>query len=171
MGIKEALTAIMGLDQPEITSVICTVDEDSVDLVALTCTLTPVGRQDKYYNARLSAAESVNQSLVVIPKSGSYVIAALINQNDVYVTMISESEKIMLHGETFGGLVKVEALVSRLNDIETTLDQLISNFKLHIHPGGTLPSGSTGAITPIPTIQDAGTSKLSDLQNENVKHG
>jgi len=173
MGIRELIQELAGTSEgikSGATSVICTVD--AVDTAALTCTLTPVGRSDKYYNARLSATSGSGNSIVIIPKEGSYVIASVIHENDVFVSMVEDAEKIIIRSEEFGGLVKVGELVSRLNAIENAFNELLNEYKLHVHSGGILTGALTGPMTPVSTqINIQKTLRNDAIENKEVLHG
>jgi hypothetical protein len=174
MGIREIIRELAGTSEgikSGATSVICTVDGGSVDTTALTCTLTPVGRSDKYYGARLSATSGVGKSVVIIPKEGSYVIASVIHENDVFVSMVEDAEKIIIRSEEFGGLVKVEELVSRLNAIETAFNNLLTDYKAHSHSGAP-PTTYPCATILLPSTQtNIQTTQREQLENKEVLHG
>jgi hypothetical protein len=172
MGIRELIRELAGISTASTTganSVICTVDVGSVDKTKFTCTLTPVGRLDKYYNARLTTTEGVGNSVVIIPREGSFVMASIIHENDVFVSMVEDAEKIIIRSEEYGGLVKVGELVSRLNAIETAFNNLLTEYKTHVHSGVTTGGGMSGATTVTQTSIE--TTKQDQLENKEVLHG
>lgn len=168
MAIRELIRELAGISTASTTganSVICTVDVGSVDKTKFTCTLTPVGRLDKYYNARLTATEGVGNSVVIIPREGSFVMASVIHENDVFVSMVEDAEKIIIRSEEYGGLVKVGELVSRLNAIETAFNSLLTEYVAHVH-------GNPGTVTVPPSTQTTiQTTKQDQLENKEVLHG
>ncbi|GAA4465245.1 hypothetical protein GCM10023093_17060 [Nemorincola caseinilytica] len=83
----------------------------------------------------------------------------------LYITAV---DKIALNGNGFGGLVKVDALVSKLNAIEEAFNTHLSNYNTHTHPA---PGGATTA----PVVLDNGTimplTEASDIDNPKITHG
>ena len=98
-------------------------------------------------------------------------------------------EKIILHGENFKGLVKIDPLVERIKKIEKLLNDLLSDYKSHVHQfpeltisGGCDPvTGSfTGLANPdkvikptctIEELQALTEDDIKNLQNPNILHG
>lgn len=77
------------------------------------------------------------------------------------------ASEIHLNGTGNSGMVKVDALVSRLNDLENKFNALLNNYKTHIHPH---PQGPTSPTTTASGLQSATTTSKSQLENPKVKH-
>lgn len=74
--------------------IICTVD--SVDTSKYQCDLTPVDGSAPIKAARLTAKESVNNTMLLVPKVGSFVIAGQISRTDTWVAMCDEVDDIIV---------------------------------------------------------------------------
>jgi hypothetical protein len=115
--------------------------------------------------------DGVQSGIMVEPKIGSYVLLGLINGNkeSLFVLGFSEivkyhlkADKIEFNGEAFGGLVKIDTLIERINRLE-------NNFLTHIHTTPAGPSGTPQDATLAPIVFTP-TLKI-ELENPNVKHG
>lgn len=84
-------------------------------------------------------------------------------------------DEILLNGDAFGGLVKIDPTYDRITSLESKLNSLISKFNAHTHiTTATVSATPTpGVIAPTvaqETTLTPSTSK-TDLTNNNVKHG
>lgn len=98
-------------------------------------------------------------------------VSAIVGDNNVEIT----SDGIQLSGNTFGGLIKIQELVTKINRLESKVDDLITKYNSHIHIT-TATVGATptpGVIAPTTTSETPiGTqTQKSDLENETIKHG
>ena len=102
------------------------------------------------------------------PVIGSKVWVAISLRNEASIFQFDLLDTYILITQTltqfndgsFGGLVKVNELLTKINRLE-------SNFNSHIHSGVTTGGGVSGTVaTPItPPTQ------LSDLENKKITHG
>lgn len=139
----------------------------SVDRDRLTCACELLNTGLEVFGVSLTAKEGA-QGFVLFPEIESFVLLGKIeNQNNFYIAFFSEVEKAMFHGGEFGGLVKIEVLVERLNAIEAAFNELLSAFKSHNHAH---PQGPTTALISASSQSDLGQSKRSDLENKKVVH-
>lgn len=102
-------------------------------------------------NVQLKAHKEGN--CLIEPEINSYVLISPVEDSDTqfYVSQYSKIKTISLFDGKEGGIVCTEPLVKKLNNIEKTLNKLISEFTNHAHFGG---SGSAvGNVFPIPTTQ------------------
>lgn len=88
-----------------------------------TCLLKSAS-DDSEFTAQLSAGEQA--SLLVIPKTGSVVFAKKAENGTYYITQYSEIEKIVMFGGELGGMVKINQLVEKLNNVEQELNKIIN---------------------------------------------
>ena len=109
--------------------------------------------------------------MFIEPKVGSYVLVGLIEGKIENLFVITFSEIVKYHlkadliefnGDSFGGMIKIDNLIEKLNQLE-------ENFLTHIHsnsagPTGTPQDASMAPITFLPT-------QKSELENETIKHG
>lgn len=119
------------------------------------------------YTDVMLQADTAN-GLLIEPAIDSTVLVAFNRRGYAFVAMFSEVQRVTIvaasgiqfNDGSFGGLVKVEELVSKLNRIENA-------FNSHTHTGVQTGSGSTGTpatqITPLTT--------KANIENTTVTHG
>lgn len=148
----------------------------SVDKLKNTCNVAENGTDFKVNNVMLMSVEDdFAKKLVVYPKVGSTVGIAFLwrTSNKAQVIKYSEVDEILLNGDEFGGMVKVGALVGRINDLENAHNDLVSkwnSFCSSYAPGspasvGTPPTLSTQTLEPI------NNTTVEHIENPKVKHG
>lgn len=152
MTIKEIIRQIILDEFGELYGVPCTVIAGSVNLTDLTCDCQPINGDAKFLDVRLQAG--AGSGVVIIPTDGSVVIVQPINEKSGYISLYSSAQSIKLLDGTFGGLVKVEELITKINRIENT-------YNTHTHASNGTPTTST--ITPV-TVR-------ADIENIKVTHG
>jgi hypothetical protein len=148
---------------------------ESVDKANNVCTVIETGTNFKITNVRLlSVEDSFETQLAVYPKVGSLVSVAYLfaSKNKAIVIKYSEVDEIALRGDQFGGLVKVEVLVDKLNKLEDRFNDFKAKFNAHKHLL-TLTTGTGTAAIPANQIalSDLTETVKADLENEKVKHG
>ena len=83
------------MTRPDFSAIVATVQD--VDTDALTCDVEPVGGGAEIFGVRLRAAiDDDRGGLVLVPKKGSTVVVATINNNwnSAYVALVSEVDLI-----------------------------------------------------------------------------
>lgn len=149
--IRQAVQALSGFNDLTFEGVACIVSD--VDLVSLTCTCTPIDGSSEFYDVLLNADN--DKGFTLIPKDNSVVIVQQTSHSTAYVSMVSKVDLIYLAGEINGGLIKINELTAKLNQLVT---QVAANFTAiaATYPYAVVP------LTPFtPT----------DYQNNTVKHG
>lgn len=157
-------------DGSEIYSLPCKVMEvngEEADLAPLNGDATILG-------VKLIAGSS-GTPLLITPAVDSVVIATFTSKDTAFISLYSEIEEIQLRGDQYGGLIKIEDLVNKINAIENKINALVTTFNSHVH---TTAPFTPIAGSPIPTSPTATpetpitpTTQRSDLENEQVKHG
>lgn len=124
---------------------------------------------------RLRASLSeVERHLVIYPRVGSAVILGSLSGDlsDLAVLQVDEADRIEINGAKLGGLINIETLTAKLNE-------LVDAFNSHTHtiaPGIVAVTGSvSGMANPKPVSVPAVTKKAarlkrSDYEDETVKH-
>ncbi len=115
---------------------------------------------------KVSTAEGV----LMLPKVGSIVAVDWIDSTTAYIAMWSELESVAVRGSEFGGLVKVEQLVSSLNALEqdvNDLKNLLGSVVAVPQDGGAAILAALAAWT----AQSLPESQRADLENETITHG
>lgn len=165
---NEIADAIRTISKPNISAfgIVCTVSE--IDLDELTCYCVPVNGIDAdIVGVRLMA--DVQKGFLLIPEDNSIVVVSFLSDSSAYVSMVSKVSEVQLNGKNFDGLVKVNDLVEKLNNLENKVNTIITTFNTHTHvassfgsPTTTPPVPVTGTLTP--------TVKL-DLENTTILQG
>lgn len=159
----------------EIYSVACSVD--SVDENERTIDCTPINGNAQIFGARLQSGINGTNGLCVFPVVGSVVIVTFMNKLTGYVSTFSEIDKILIDtntevifdGGNNGGLIKVNDLVSKMNNIENDLNSLKNILSIWApvpsDGGASLKTAlaSYFAQTITPTIK-------TDIENDKIKH-
>jgi hypothetical protein len=146
-------------------SKVCTVD--SVDLVNLTCYCIPINDDADITEVRLMA--NIDNGFLLIPEVNSIVVVSFLSDSSAYVSLVSKVSEIQLNGTNYDGLVRVQELTDKLNNLENKLNDLItacSTQVVTLAPSGTFPLASFfTTVTPlIPTQQ-------IEIENITVKQG
>lgn len=151
----------------------------SVDESNMTCVID-VSPSPDLLDVRLrSVIDSNDSGVLVIPKKGSYVLVAIINnmRQSTFICGFSEVEKIRmlsssieLSGNNKGGLLISEKVTAEINEIKQDLNTLKTVFKTF----APIPQ-TGGADIKAAAVTWAGQTltpaKQTDLENKNVKHG
>ena len=169
-------------------SLICTVD--AVDKETRTVDCTPLDEGAPLLGVNLQANQESKFGVVVYPRVGSYVVVGFVADGSAGIVLMTDDiesiemvvkddntslkiteDGIVMNGGSLGGLIKVEELTSKLNE-------LIDAFNNHTHTllTGTVnvagsPSAQSNAdpIT-VPAITRKHTKvKRGDYENEKVK--
>lgn len=162
---------------------LCTVT--AVDAAARTVDCEPLDESAPLLGVNLQANQGLTSGMVLIPKVGSYVIVALMNDGvNGCVIATEEVERmelvigktsvlvtedgIVLNGGNLGGMVKVEALTARLNGIEGSINELKAALS------GWVPVSQDGGAALKGAISNWASETLvlterGDYENEKVK--
>ncbi len=122
----------------------------------------------RYSNVRLQA--NPGNGVLIIPKEESYVIVGRLTGNAGYVAMVSDADSIQLLDGSYGGLIKIDDLVSSLNALETYTRDLKTSLDAHTHLGVTTGGGTSG-VPPVPSVTGIPDTVNADLENPDITHG
>lgn len=175
--LRKAIQQVAGtIGGDDLRVVLCTVD--SVDEDALTCDVTTVSDAAQSVIQGVQLMAGVGDGLLLTPVVDSQVLVAYSNTIQPYVLMLSDVDKfsivttggVELNGDDYGGLVKVQDLVDKINALENLINSILDvlkNTTIPLAPSGTYPFAplyaAIMAISPTTTV--------SDLENTTVKHG
>lgn len=157
----------------------------AVDAAARTVDCEPLDESAPLLGVNLQANQGLTSGMVLIPKVGSYVIVALMNDGvNGCVIATEEVERmelvigetrvevtedgIVLNGGNLGGMVKVEALTSRINNIENdlnTLKEVFANWAPAPQDGGAALKGVISSWASETLVL----TERGDYENEKVK--
>ena len=161
---KQPMQTIVG-------TVINVIEDDAEN--PYTCDVAPLDESPILYNVRLKSIvdDDVN-GLIVIPENKSTVLVTLIgnDRNNCFVSNFSKVANVYLRGKDFGGLVKIEILKTEMEKLNANINVLKAACQAAFVPVDSLVSGacSSAFSTGTATMQQQ---DLSQLENENVKHG
>ncbi len=109
-------------------------------------------------DVRLRASEKQEETQILItPAVGSAVILASLSgdMTNLVVVAVDVAESITINGGKLGGLINIEALTAKLNE-------LVQVFNSHTH---TAPNGQT-----TPPTTTASQLQRKDYEDEKIKH-
>ena len=166
-------------NQEDVKMHVCTVD--SVD--GSTCDVTPISGEAPLKKVRLNADINSDLGVVITPEVDSHVLVCEVSKVDSYValfakikqidvkigssTVMIKDGEISFNGGDLGGLVKVQELTTKLNNLITELNNLKIDYMAHTHP-----TAAVGSPSP-PTVPFTGSFdnfNKSDYENTKVKH-
>lgn len=183
--IAQMIKTIAG-NSGEVEARVCVVTAVDVDARTIDC--EPLDESAPILGVNLQANQGLATGIVTFPKKGSHVIVAMMNGGMGGCVIATEEieraeivigetsaeltkDGVVLNGGGLGGLVKVEELTSKLNE-------LIDAFNNHTHTLGksavTVAGSATTQSNTAPIIVPAITSKHTkvkrgDYENEKVK--
>ena len=175
MNIQDAIKIITQreLARSEMYCVLCKVN--SVDTSARTCEVTPLNGKADLFDVRFQAELSLTEGVFIEPKVDSTVLVAFINSVQAAVVLCSEVENIYIdtqgdtifNGGTLDGMVKVGDLVTKLNNLENKVNDLVTWTSTHTHTGVTLGTASTG--TAVGVVGTLTPTQQADIENTKIK--
>lgn len=184
--IQEAVRKLAGTNlTDEVFIVECTVTD--VDIPSRTCSCTSIGGSAivEINNVQLMAA--VDDGFFLIPSIDSTVFVVyskrvlptilLFSQIDQAIiiagstTVTIKDGSLQFNDGSFGGLIKIEDLVKKLNNIEKLVNDLVTKFNSHTH----ILTLSSGTGTAAPTVTQEGQTltptQKEDIENSTINHG
>ena len=105
----------------------------------------------------------------MIPEVNSIVVVSFLSDDSAYVSLVSKVSEVHLNGKNFDGLVKVNDLVQKLNNLENKVNTIISTYNAHTHVASSFGTPTTTPVAPVtgtltPTIKQ-------DLENITILQG
>ena len=144
---------------------VCTVD--SIDLTTLTCYCVPLNDDADIINVRLMA--NIDNGFLLIPEVDSIVVVSFLSDSSAYVSLVSKVSEVHLNGKNFDGLVKINDLVQKLNNLENKVNTIISTYNAHTHVAS---SFGTPTTTPVALVTGTLTPTIKqDLENITILQG
>lgn len=144
----------------------------SVDEDTLTCSVDPINDSSTVTIDNVLLSAEANDGLIQYPSNDSIVLVAYGVKQQPFILMFSDIYKcritigncdfyidkdgIKLHGDNYGGLVKVDDLVDKINTLENTINQ-IAFWAL--------------TVTPPLTINPIVPTTAAEISNSKVQHG
>lgn len=160
---------------------------DSVNEAARTCDVTTISGKESTAIEGVKLMASLDDGILFLPTVGSTIFISYSTFNVPYVSLFSQVDKVlfvagstalqmidgklMLNDGSYGGLIEVEQLVTKLNNLENLVNDLVQKFNSHTHIL-TLSSGSgTAAPTAAPETTILQQTQRNDIENTTIVHG
>jgi hypothetical protein len=166
---KDLLEALRYIAKPtsNLTPFLATVISGSYDANTQTIQVSPLDGSADFHNVLVNA--NASNGFVLVPDDDSIVCVTPISDTVAFISMISTVTSININGNNKDGLVKVNDLVTKLNNLENKVNTIITTFNAHTHVASAFGSPTTPPPTPVsgtltPTVK-------SDLENIKVKQG
>lgn len=140
----------------------------------MTCDCEAIEDGTVLEDVRLSADfndDTTQAGLILVPKVESIVLVGFLNEADAYLTMVSEVDFVYLNANTYGGLVKIEDLVDKLNNLENKVNTIINTFNTHTHPYVNVASPATTSPSTSPVVGTLTPTTKEMIENDTVQHG
>lgn len=183
--IKEAVQQLAGTSlSDEVYIVVCSVE--SVNEDTRTCDCVAISGKAGVDIPGVQLMAEVDDGFLLIPAVESTVIVAYSKRNVPYITMFSEITKVLiitgdttievkdgsikLNDGTFGGLIKIEELINKINRLENKVNSFIEKYNIHTHTGVQTGGGISGT-TPSTETEIQPVTQKSDLENTLITHG
>lgn len=141
----------------------------SVDSTSRLCVCQVVsGKASNIINdVRLMA--TADDGLLIIPTIGSSVCVIISDYNDPYISQYSGIDKIILRGGDLGGLVRVINLTTKLNNLESKVNDLVTKFAAHTHT--VVSVGSPTSPNLLPVVGSLTPTQQTEIENKLITHG
>jgi hypothetical protein len=140
----------------------------SVDTVTKTCVVNLLEDETDLLDVRLSADST--DGLFLVPSVGSVVGVVRVNDTHSYVALYSQLDSIKIGDGTYDGLIKINDLVTKLNNLENDINSLKTAFSTWV----VAPSdGGLALKTAAATWYGSSLTATvkADIENTEVTHG
>lgn len=169
MSNRKIIEAIQAISETRLTDkvYIAKCNVESYNQAARTALVTMIdGRTGNEFVVNLMP--EVDDSVLVLPTVGSTIWVTWSTFVDPFMSGFpSEFDMIIFNGGENGGFVLTPNLITKLNNIENLLNDLISKFNSHTHTGVETGGGVSG-----PTLtQEGGTltpTEADDIQSQTI---
>lgn len=167
-------TAIRMITNTHLTDKVRMFDAEvnSVSMTDRTCEVTMIGgKSANTLTVRLMA--SSDDGLLMKPTIGSTIVVMMSEYTAPFVAKYSGVDSITMLGGDLKGLVKVDDLVTQLNNLEDFVKDLAQKYNAHTHPYMNVTTPATTSPV-LPQDQETGVitnTQASDLENTNITQG
>lgn len=168
--MRELRDAILTLVDPLSTAYLMDMEVVSVDENTRTAQCMSINT-DAEITITVRLMPTVDDGIFVVPTVGSTVTVSTDTNCEPIVVGFTETDKIVLRGGEFDGLVKVAELTTKLNNAENKINAIINAYNAHTH----ILTLTMGTGTAAPTVtQVTGTltpTQQADIENPLITHG
>lgn len=149
----------------------------SIDNASMTCEVDPIDDQPNLVDVRFSAMENPTSGIIPVPVMGSAVIVSQTATGQQYISLFSEIDTFQITSNQFtfndganGGLINISDLVTKMNNLENKINDVITALKTHTHAGVQTGVGVSGTSPSFSSINNLINTTVSDLEDATVKH-
>ena len=193
--IKEAVQRLAGTFLKDGLSIIQATVTD-VDTTKYTCTCSPISGDSTTTFTNVNLSANNNKGFIPLPALQSTVLVAVSiknnppyligwdllqglicivqNTNDGSISqLIIQNGIVQINDGSYGGLIQIDQLVTKINNIENLLNEFIGTYNTHTHLYAPGPGTPAPTDAPVSTESNtiAPTTQRSDLENTKVTHG
>jgi hypothetical protein len=184
--IDEAVKKLAGTQfRDDMTVVQATVV--SYDIPSRSCYCTPISGQAVTDLPNVQLMAEVDDGIMIVPTVGSTVFVLYSTHHAPFIALFSEVDQIVLisggaqikisntglvqfNDGTYGGLIQIAQLLTKINNLENLVNDLITKYNAHTHAGVEAGAGITAP--PTPTEDESLTpTERDELENTTVTHG
>ena len=152
---------------------------NSVDISTRTCDCTTVDGHTEYDLPNVKLMAVVDDGLLIEPVIGSSVMVIFSQIVEPFICQYSEiqnitiiaANKTQLNDGSYGGLIRVIDLVTKLNNLEDLVNDLVEKFNSHTHILALSSGTGTAAVTANPETTVLEDTVRSDIENSMIVHG
>lgn len=108
-----------------------------------------------------------DEGVLMVPTINRPVLLGFSDNTTAFIAMYSEVTEVIFHNGTFGGLIKINDLTTKINELVTTVNAMYGEYKAHTHA---VSGAATGIPVPVPAQPDASSFTATDYENVKVKH-
>ena len=164
-----------------------------------TFTFTPLDEKSKVFDVRMKTiADNAQESIVIVPKEGTQVVVAFHSNTVGQCVIVKESSDIFLNtenkkesiatlyelicndvqvttesfvfnGGAFEGLIKINDLTTKLNELVSEVNDFKDDYNLHKHVG-VLSGVQVSGISDKIILDDMTDFNKDDYENPIIKH-
>lgn len=141
----------------------------SVNTSARTCVCEMVSGNSATILNDVRLMASVEDGFLIIPSIDSNVCIVMSDFTEPYISQYSGIDKIIFRGGDLGGLTKTLTLLTKLNNIEKLMNDLIIKFNTHTH--NVTAVGAPTGPNILPQTQIMVLTQQAEIENKLVTHG
>lgn len=133
------------------------------------------GRQE-ITDVRLRASLSKNdKQILIVPREGTAVVVGSLSGDlsELVVLKVDEIESIEVNGGKLGGLINIEDLTKKLNNLVNEVNALKNKFNTHTHTVATTGTSAAQSGTAAPVTSPASAASKfdkSDYEDKTITH-
>ena len=163
-GIREILSEFIKQERDKEEFYLKVGRASNVNAADNTFTFTPNDESSPIEECQLkSIVSNSGGSFVIIPNDNSFVVVAFTSPTTGVCIMVESAQTVIFNDGNNGGLINIEQLTTKLNELSTQINNFVTTFNANTHP-------SNGAPPSTPPASSVGNFDKNDYEDENVIH-